>query len=107
MTEPIATGTPSPQLDYGLAAPRRAKRVRRLLLLFLASAVGYACWQQGPHIMKQAPILFWQRQCLRYTAPAEQVVYEEDPVEVRGCSRIDRTTSAMRSIADWRRTRRR
>ena len=31
--------------------------------------------------MQQAPLLFWQRQCLRYTAPADQVVYEEDPTE--------------------------
>jgi hypothetical protein len=83
MTEPIATSSSPQQLDYGLAAPRRARRVRRFVFLLLAVGLAYACWQWGPAAMQQVPILFWQRQCMHYTAPADQVVYEEDPAEAK------------------------
>jgi hypothetical protein len=71
-----------PQLEYGLAPPRRRKRLVRAMIGGIAVLVGLAAWQWGSVVWNQFPILFWQRQCLRYTASADQVVYEEDPTEV-------------------------
>lgn len=48
----------------------------------LALGLGLAGWQWGGPMAQQAPILFWQRQCMRYTASADEVVYEEDPANV-------------------------
>jgi hypothetical protein len=33
----------------------------------------------APKMLKQAQILWWQHQCLQYTAPADQIVYDEGP----------------------------
>jgi hypothetical protein len=35
----------------------------------------------GPSAWRQVKLLYWQRRCLNYTAPADQVVYEEDPTQ--------------------------
>jgi hypothetical protein len=75
------TTTP-PQLDYGLAPPRRRKRLIRAALAAAGLVVAYAVWQWGALAWNQLPILYWQRQCLRYTASPDQVVYEEDAAEV-------------------------
>jgi hypothetical protein len=33
----------------------------------------------GPRVWYQARLLYWQRQCMTFTRPADFVVYEEDP----------------------------
>jgi hypothetical protein len=68
------------QLDYAPAPPVLRRRwVRRLILgMVLLSALGAAV-QWGPGAYRQASVLYWQRQCMRYTAPGEMVVYESDP----------------------------
>jgi hypothetical protein len=77
----MMTMSSPPQLDYGLAPARRQKRAIRAVVIFAAVLVAYAAWQWGPVVWQQLPILYWQRQCLRYTASADSVVYEEDPAE--------------------------
>jgi hypothetical protein len=52
------------------------------VIVGLAAFVSAAAWQWGGIVWNQLPMLFWQRQCMRYTASAEQVVYEEEPAEV-------------------------
>src|SRR5690349_14640027 len=80
-TTTTMTVSSAPQLDYGLAPPRRRKRVMRLIILGIALLVGAAAWQWGEAVWNQLPMLFWQRQCMRYTASPNDVVYEEDPAE--------------------------
>jgi len=69
----------SPQLEYSPGAPiRRRRRVRRVMgLLLLAIFAGAAWWFHAP-LWQHAQLLYYQRQCLNYTAPPEQVVYDEN-----------------------------
>jgi len=68
------------RLDYAPAPPKRRKWLRRSVFLIFLLGVGAVCWRWGGAAWHQARLLYWQRQCLRYTAPANQIVYEEDPV---------------------------
>jgi hypothetical protein len=76
------TTTP-PQLDYGLAPPRKQKRILRIVIVGVVLLLGAASWKWGTLVWNRAPMLFWQRQCMRYTASPDEVVYEEDPVEAQ------------------------
>jgi hypothetical protein len=69
----------SPQLDYAPAPPKRRKWLWRTLALILGICVGLASVRWGPQFVRTAKVLYWQRQCLNYSAPADRVVYEEDP----------------------------
>lgn len=73
----------SPQLDY---APKptglRGARARRWMhvaggLLLLAVVL----WLT-PRAVHRLRVTYWQKQCMTYTAPADQVVHETDPIEV-------------------------
>src|SRR3954454_9414678 len=73
-----------PRLDYAPPKPHRRRRlVRGLALLLLAVAAVAVGWRWGPAAWRRAELLYWQRQCLAYTAPPAQVVYEEDPARVQ------------------------
>jgi len=69
----------SPQLEYAPGAPiRRRRRMRRVMgVLLLAIFAGAAWWFHAP-LWRHAKLLYYQRQCLNYTAPPEQVVYDEN-----------------------------
>jgi hypothetical protein len=43
--------------------------------------LGLATWKWGPAALRQAQVRYYQHQCLIYAAPADQVVYEEEPAE--------------------------
>src|SRR6185437_15733484 len=61
---------------------RRNRRWIVLSVLVAASAFGY--WKYdawGRPAWNRICLLFYQRQCMAYSAPATQVVLEEDPVE--------------------------
>lgn len=73
------TMTASAQLDYAPAPPKRRKWLHRSVALIILLVIGAASWRWGGVAWHQARLLYWQRQCLRYTAPADQIVYEEDP----------------------------
>jgi len=76
MAEPAVTA-----LAY--AAPpsrwrRRRLRLFLLALLLLLTVAGLWRWR-GPWAREQAKLLYWQRQCLKYSPPDGQVVWEPDP----------------------------
>ena len=74
MPTPVAS-----QLEYSsVPLPWYRRRKMRLLLLFAALvAVAFAGWRWGPRLLMRARISYWQHECLSYTAPADQVVYED------------------------------
>jgi hypothetical protein len=70
-------------LDYVPAAPlRRKRRIRRVVLLCLGVATAVAGFRWGPTTWARTILLYHQRNCLRYTAPPDQVVFESDPARV-------------------------
>jgi hypothetical protein len=48
-------------------------------LVLLVAAVFTASYHWGPQAWRQSQILYWQRQCMKYSPPADTVVYEEEP----------------------------
>lgn len=72
--------TAPPQLDYAPGAPirRRRRRWRRVMGLLLLAGLVFAAWWFHKPVWEQAKLLYYQRQCLNYTAPPEQVVYDEN-----------------------------
>ncbi len=73
----------SPALDYAPGAPiRRRRRIRLAVALFLVIATPVAAYLWGPALWSRVALLYRQRSCLRYTAPADQVVFDSDPARV-------------------------
>lgn len=67
------------QLDYAPGAPvRRRWRIRRGVGLMALVGVMVFGWRYGPAVFRQGRLLYFQRQCLAYTAPADRVVYDEN-----------------------------
>jgi hypothetical protein len=76
----MPTPTSSP-LDYAPAPPLRRRRwVRRAVVFVLLAVVSLGGYRWGRPFVRQARLLYWQRQCLRYHPPADLVVYDEDPL---------------------------
>jgi hypothetical protein len=67
------------RLDYSALplAWHRRRKVRLLLLLAALGAVLFTTWRWGPRLLMRVRINYWQHECLSYTAPADQVVYED------------------------------
>lgn len=69
--------TPPVVLNYGQRPSSRRRRWARrasgavVLILLAAAAVRY-----GPAAYRRATVVYWQRQCMAYTAGPETVVYE-------------------------------
>ena len=65
-------------LEYGKAPARRWRRWARPAAVVLGcAALLIGVWQvlSSPRVL----LLGWQRQCLRYTAPPTEIVYDETP----------------------------
>lgn len=75
-TPDVAT-VPSPALDYQPGGPVR--RRRRVALLLAVASLAVLCVWQGPASYRRAVRSYWARQVANYRAPADRVVYEEDP----------------------------
>jgi hypothetical protein len=70
----------SAQLDYERVDPARRRRMRRRVLLIVSLALITAgAWWRGPAVYRYATRLYREHQVYTYTAPADRVVYEEDP----------------------------
>jgi hypothetical protein len=70
----------SPPLEYQPGEPlRRRRRRRRVLGILLAAALVIAGVWRGPAAYRRLLIAYLERQARGYVAPAERVVYEEDP----------------------------
>jgi len=69
-------------LDYAPGAPiRRRTRIRRVSLVVALVIATTVCVRYGPQTYRQARFLYLQHQCLAYTAPVDQVVYDENSPE--------------------------
>lgn len=70
-------------LDYAAEPNRWRRRSRRAIQFLLLVGLIFAGWRWGPIAWRQATLLYYQRQCLNYTAPPDMVVYESDPVAAK------------------------
>jgi hypothetical protein len=76
-------GLESPALDYAPGAPiRRRRRIRRAIRACLALATTVAAFIWGPTTWSRTKLLYHQRQCLTYVAPADEVVFDSNPARV-------------------------
>ena len=67
-------------LDYAPGEPiRRRRRVREWFTVIAVLAVVLLAWWQGPSTYRRIARAYWQHRVARYLAPADRVVYEEDP----------------------------
>jgi hypothetical protein len=65
-------------------------------MALLILVIAYSGWQWGALAWRQGRTLYWQRQCLSFALPPDQVVYEEDPHEA---ATLLSTGGAYRSFA--------
>src|SRR4051812_19812732 len=71
------------QLDYAPAAPsRRRRRIRRVVAILFLLAIAWPVYHFGPPLWEKSKVLYYQRQCLAFTAPPDQVVYDDDPADL-------------------------
>lgn len=73
---------PSPQtipLQYAAAPSRWRRRARKILLATTLLITTCLLWRYGPYAWRQSQLLYWQHQCMNYSARPDTVVYEEDP----------------------------
>jgi hypothetical protein len=73
------------QFGYASKPPpwHRRKRVRRSLLIVIVLVLLLSAWSWGPRLWQRVRVAYWQHRCLVYTAPVDQVIYEEDPTSAR------------------------
>jgi hypothetical protein len=70
-----ATGRTAAELDYGLPVPlRRRKRVHRWLLTGAVGLVLVVVLANPRTVWNRAVLIYWQRQCLSYSLPADRPV---------------------------------
>jgi hypothetical protein len=73
------TDSPPPRLDYGsppqlLRSPRFQRwTIRGLIVLVLLSSIGW-----GPSLCHNLRAVYWERQCMSYASPADEVAYGID-----------------------------
>src|SRR6185436_16684140 len=80
MTLPDTPDRTHVPLEYESGEPIRRRRRRfRLILAVVAGTLLGLGWWAGPRVIRIAKLAFYQRQVARYSAPANRVVYEEDP----------------------------
>jgi hypothetical protein len=76
---------PSAQLDYAPPPPMHRRRsFRRALIAGAALCLVFGGFMWGPRTWRRVELLLLQRQCMAYTRPPTQVVYEPD--RVRGAA---------------------
>lgn len=72
--------TRSPQLDYEPSTrAHRRNSLRRWLLVLATVFVTASLWWQGPAAYRRLQLAYWLHRVATFTAPADRVVYEEDP----------------------------
>jgi hypothetical protein len=83
---------PAPLLDYAPGRERfyRRRSFRRVIItLILCLSAGYYGKRYEPAVVARSRLLLAQRKCARYTAPSEQIVYEEEPARAAALLRDD------------------
>jgi hypothetical protein len=85
------------QLDYAPPDPGwRRKRIQRKLIWTL---IGSLVFILAPKVLKQTQVLWWQHQCLQYTAPANQIVYDDGPTLSQRLTEPGVTKSIIKPIS--------
>jgi hypothetical protein len=69
----------SRRLDYAAASRTRFRRTKRVVIGILICTAIHLCVLKGPGFVKRAHLLYYQRQCLTYTAPPDEIVYDRHP----------------------------
>ena len=73
----------SPQLDYAARPhPLRSARSRRVAIVVGALLLLAGIAWVTPRAFRRLQVTHWQRQCLDYAAPADRVVFDNDPAEI-------------------------
>jgi hypothetical protein len=71
--EPSADSKP---LEYAQRPPAMRRWRWRIVFAALAVVLAALAITRGPAVWDRAMLLYWQRQCMNYRAPADQVVYD-------------------------------
>jgi hypothetical protein len=96
----MTTATTAP-LEYAPGAPlRRRKRVRRVVTLIVLLALLFPAYRYGPPAYRRMVLLYEQHRCLAYTAPADEIVYDE--ASSTTASRATQPGYAMLTVRLWR-----
>lgn len=70
-------------LDYAPAAPfRRRRRIRRMVAILFLLAIAWPAYWYGPPLWEKSKVLYYQRRCLAFEAPPEQVVFDDDSADL-------------------------
>src|SRR3954452_17978584 len=74
---------PKLQLDYRHAAPVWKRRTVRRWSICIAvlAMISVANFEWGKPGYRQCELYYRQRECPKYFAPADEIAYEDDPVE--------------------------
>lgn len=72
-----------PQLDYVARSPahRRRKLVRLITVMVVLGALIPVGWRAAPRAWNHIQVLYWQRKAMSYSAPADQVVFDDNAAE--------------------------
>jgi hypothetical protein len=69
-------------MNYSPRPPTHQRRwFRGALALAAVACLVPALWRWGPAAWRRARVLYWQHRALAHTAPADQVVYDDDPAD--------------------------
>lgn len=78
----MTAAAPNP-LDYASRPRVRRRSLWRMGVLASLAVCGVLAYRYGPPLWLHGEYLLLQRAALRHTAPADRVVYEQDPAEAR------------------------
>ena len=79
------------QIDYAPTLPneRRRRIIRRIALGLIALILIVLAIKSAPAAWRHVQILYWQHRAMTYTAPADKVVYDDNPAEAAKLSVAD------------------
>lgn len=68
-------------IDYAPDFPIRKRRraIRRAIFVIAAVVITVLAIKSAPSAWRHTQILYWQHRAMTYTAPASQLVYDDDP----------------------------
>ena len=77
MNEPLQSTT-APQLAYAPRARWSWRLPRRYVFASAGIALAIVVWRWTGDAARAAQVIYWSRQCMHYSPPADMVVFEQD-----------------------------